>query len=118
MRSLQKGRRWLPPMLAVLLVLASSMQLLVHSAPAGSRLADVCFAAPAAAGPLGMPMGAPATAQKLCALCIAALHGACVESPCVPPPAIATSRPDASLPLRPMIVRLPDHRARAPPSLV
>ena len=86
---------------------------------AATRQAHELDSTPAAAGPLGLPKGAPATSsQKLCSLCIAALHGGCVGTVHVPSAAIATSVPESPPPLRPTILRGPDRRARAPPVLV
>ena len=91
MRRPQIRPGWLPPLLSLLLLVASSLQVLVHAAPPGSALSDVCLASPA--DPSAGRSPAESAAGAPCALCIAALHTACVGTLDTAPTAFAAEAP-------------------------
>ncbi|MCB1916725.1 MAG: hypothetical protein KDG52_13550 [Rhodocyclaceae bacterium] len=115
MRRPQIRPGWLPPLLSLLLLVASSLQVLVHAAPPGSALSDVCLASPA--DPSAGRSPAESAAGAPCALCIAALHTACVGTLDTAPTAFAAEAPrhiGAASPPAPPATRF---HARAPPRL-
>ena len=114
MKRTSTGRAWLP-ILSLLLVLASTLQLLVHSAPAGTALSDVCFAASPTTASGDSGAGSAADASPLCPLCVAAAHGGCIDTAPARSPTATVGRPQIVVATSPTVCSRSCVRARAPP---